>query len=451
MYTDFLLNIFKLNADKTAVIWKENHYSYSWLLERIDYWQIRIQEADIHRGSVIAVEGEYSPDSIAAFMALLSMNHVAVPFTPYLARKKDEYFSIAKVEYSIDISSGSGNINKTDNNSSSELIRYLRNEDHPGLILFSSGTTGKSKAAVHDMSRLLRKYHTKRKDFRTIVFMMYDHIGGVDTLLYSLSNASTIVITEDRSTNYVCRLIDKFKIQVLPVTPTFLNLLILSQDYEKYDLSSLEYITYGTEVMPEITLNTVNSIFPKVKILQKYGTTEVGTLRSKSKDSNSLWVKIGGEGYKTRVVDGKLQIKADSAMLGYLNAPSPFTEDGWFITGDLVEQQGDYLRILGRETDIINVGGEKVYPSEVENTIMQLGFVIEVSVFADKNPIMGNIVAAEVTIDNEKMKDKKELKKEIIKYCKQELENYKVPVKIKFTSAKQHTDRFKKQRTNKTS
>ena len=99
----------------------------------------------------------------------------------------------------------------------------------------------------------------------------------------------------------------------------------------------------------------LNKIFPQVKILQTYGLIELGVLRSKSKKNDSLWVKIGGEGYKTRIIDGILQIQARSAMLGYLNAPSPFTEDGWFKTGDTVEVDGEYIKILGRKSEIINV------------------------------------------------------------------------------------------------
>ena len=78
-----------------------------------------------------------------------------------------------------------------------------------------------------------------------------------------------------------------------------------------------------------------------------------------------------GDGYKTRVVDGLLEVKAKSAMLGYLNAPSPFTDDGWFKTGDSVLENG-YYKILGRKSEIINVGGEKVYPQEVENIMLKM-------------------------------------------------------------------------------
>jgi len=142
--------------------------------------------------------------------------------------------------------------------------------------------------------------------------------------------------------------------------------------YSKYDLSSLKRITYGTEVMSQSTLDRVSAQFPGVSLLQTYGLSEVGVLRSQSREDGSLWVRLGGEGFKTKVVDGVLWVKSQYAMVGYLNSPSDFDADGWFNTQDQVEVDGDYFRILGRVTDIINVAGQKVYPAEVEEIILQV-------------------------------------------------------------------------------
>ena len=155
--------------------------------------------------------------------------------------------------------------------------------------------------------------------------------------------------------------------------------------------------------MPEVTLNRLNEIFPNIKFTQTYGLSEVGILRSKSKNSNSLWVKVGGEDYKTRVVNGLLEIKAKASMLGYLNAKSPFTKDGWFKTGDKVKVNGEYIKILGRESEIINVGGEKVYPQEVENIILKIPYIKDVFVYKETNHIVGNIVCAKIVLKSEKM------------------------------------------------
>ena len=195
-----------------------------------------------------------------------------------------------------------------------------------------------------------------------MAFLLFDHIGGINTLLYTLSNGGTLVVLHDRSPEVVCQAIETNRVELLPTSPTFLNLLLVSGAHQRYDLSSLQLLTYGTEPMSEGTLRRIHEALPDVTLQQTYGLSELGILRSKSKSSDSLWVKIGGEGFETRVVDGLLEIKARSAMLGYLNAASPFTDDGWFKTGDRVEVDGDYYRILGRISEVINVGGQQGRP-----------------------------------------------------------------------------------------
>ena len=189
----------------------------------------------------------------------------------------------------------------------------------------------------------------------------------------------------------------------------------------------------------------LNKLFPKIKFTQTYGLSEVGILRSKSKSSESLWVKVGGEDYKTRVIDGMLEIKSKSSMLGYLNADSPFTSDGWFKTGDSVEVDGDFIKILGRKSEIINVGGEKVYPQEVENILLMHTKIKDATVFGEKNPILGNIVCANIWLDK-KYNEITKIKEDIKSFCRENIERYKIPVKIFFLDKDLHSKRFKKKR-----
>jgi len=277
---------------------------------------------------------------------------------------------------------------------------------------------------------------------RAITFLLYDHIGGFNTLLYTLSNAGLIVTVSGRSPDGVLKAVEKYKVELLPTSPTFINLILLSEAYERYDISSLKTVTYGTEPMPISTLKRFNKLFPNIRLLQTYGLSEVGILRSKSKSSDSLWVKVGGEGFETRVVDGMLEIKAKSVMLGYLNAPSPFTEDGWFKTGDAVEVNGEYIKILGRESEIINVGGEKVYPQEVENVILEMDNVAEVTVYGEKNPIIGNIVSARVRLQKEV--EKKKFIFRLKNYCSEKMQHYKIPIKVIIIDEDQYSNRYKK-------
>jgi len=448
MFADFLIKVFEGNKEKDAIIWRDQKYTYEWLLERLLYWQDRLKNENIPQNAVVILEADFSPNSVALFLALVQFGHTLVPLTSSVEKQKKEFIDIAQGEVSIFINDeDEATITSLDNIAEHTFYKNLKNLKHPGLVLFSSGSTGKSKAAVHDLYGILEKFKVPRHNLRTITFLLYDHIGGINTMLYVLSNAGCIVAVQDRSPENVLKIIEKYKVQLLPTSPTFINLILLSEAYKKYDISSLQTITYGTEPMPENTLKRFNKLFPKVKMLQTYGLSELGILRSKSKSSDSLWVKIGGEGFETRVVDNILQIKAKSAMLGYLNAPSPFTEDGWFMTGDMVEVDGDYLKILGRKSEIINIGGEKVYPAEVESVILEIEDIAEVTVYGEKNPIMGSIVAAKITLTKPNENTKAVIKR-VKNHCREKLQAYKVPARIKIVNEKQYSERFKKKRSS---
>ena len=445
MHIDFLLEIFRNNKNKTSIIRDDKEYSYQWLLNKIDYWNQYLQKNNIPGGKVAAIQGDFSPASISFLLALISNENIIVPLTYSSKSDVENKLKIAGAEHFFLIDKDDEvTLTKSDYSKEHNFYKKLNEDQHPGLVLFTSGTSGVPKAAVHNFSKLLEKFKTPRKSFRTVNFLLFDHWGGLNTLFHTLSNAGVVLSLHDRSPEKVCSFIEKHKIELLPASPTFLNLLLISEAYKNYDLSSLKLITYGTEPMPESTLKRVKEVFPDVRLQQTYGLIELGVLRSKSKSDDSLWVKIGGEGFETRVVDGILQIKANSAMLGYLNAPSPFTEDGYFITGDAVEVDGDYFKILGRKSELINVGGEKVYPAEVENVILEFENVEDVTVFSEKNPITGNIVCAAIRVKN--ITGEKEFIKSLKKYCRSKLESFKVPVKIKITNELQHSERFKKKR-----
>ncbi len=87
---------------------------------------------------------------------------------------------------------------------------------------------------------------------------------------------------------------------------------------------------------------------------------------------------------RPKLPEAHFRFRSESAMLGYLNAPSPFDEDGWYDTGDQVETDGEYIRILGRKSEIINVGGEKVFPAEVESVFLEIPNVRDVLITAEK-------------------------------------------------------------------
>lgn len=445
MPVDFLRERFRSYGNARAVASPAGTATYDELLEAWDSWRVRLDAHGIASGSIVGLEGEFSPNAIALFFALVERCAVVVPQTAATQAGRARKDEIAEIEAYAYVDQYDDVVFETTGRTASHpLYQELRRRNAPGLVLFSSGTSGEPKAAVHDFTFLLEKFHTQRPGAATLTFLLFDHWGGLNTMLHALSNGAAIVSGTDRSPEGVCELIERHRVELLPATPTFLNLLLLSGAYRERDLSSLRTITYGAEPMPESTLRRLRDAFPSVKLQQTYGLIEVGVLRSRSRDDGSLWVKLGGEGYEMRVVDGILQIRTRSTILGYMNAPTPITEDGWFITGDAVEQDGEWLRILGRKSELINVGGEKVYPAEVESVIQSMDGVEEATVFGEQNPLVGHIVCAKVR--THEPLDAAAFAEEVKRYCSERLDRFKVPVKVQIVEEAQFGERFKKVR-----
>jgi len=449
MHIDFLIAGFEKSRDKTALICNDKKYTFGNLIDNIYFFKKELSvKQNIPSGSTVLLEGDFTFNTISLLLALTDNNCIIVPLNSSSKSDRTELTNISESEYVISVNdSDESEFKKTGVKSSHEYINRIRDKKNPGLILFSSGTSGKPKAAVHDFSGLLKKFRTKREALITLNFLLFDHWGGLNTLFHTLSNSGTTVATSDRSPDNICRLIEEYKIELLPSSPTFLNLLLLSETYKRYDLKSLKIISYGTESMSPVTLRKLNTEFPGVKFRQTYGLIETGVLRTKSKDDNSLWLKLGGEGFNVRVRDSILQIKSESNILGYMNYPSPFTEDGYFITGDEVETDGEYYRILGRKSEQINIGGEKVYPAEIENVIRELENVADAVVYGEKNPVTGNIICADVRLFKDE--NASEFRVRLKKFCMTKLSAFKIPSRVKILEEIKFSERFKKIKTNK--
>lgn len=433
-------------ADREAIVWRDQSRDYRWLRQAVDVWGARFHELGMTAGQVVAINGDYSPQICALLLALIEHRHILVLLNPTTVGQHGTFLEMAQVQLVFHVEQNeSWRSERRTATVDHPLLKQLQADGAPGLVLFSSGSSGTSKAVVHQMDRLLEKFTARRQCLRTLTFLLLDHIGGINTLFYTLANGGTVITSEDRSPEAVCRTIVRHGVELLPTSPTFLNLLLIAEAHKAFDLSSLKLVTYGTEPMPSMTLQRLTAVFPGVRFLQTYGLSEVGILRSKSKASSSLWVKIGGEGFETKVVNNVLWIRSRSAMLGYLNAPSPFDQDGWLNTQDMVEVEGDYLRILGRETEIINVGGEKVYPAEVENVLLQMDNVRDVTVRGERNPLMGQMVVANFNLL--KSETIETLKRRMRAHCAGKLERYKIPVKVEIVERPNVSERFKKRRS----
>jgi acyl-coenzyme A synthetase/AMP-(fatty) acid ligase len=446
MPLEWLFERFRRHSEAEALVWRGRGYTYADLLERTEAARRFLDDRAPGPGRVVLLRADYSPAAIGVLLAAMQRRDVLAPVVPGSeGGGGGAYAGIAQAEVEVRVSPDEAlEAKEIGPPPSHPLLRELLRQSEPGLLLFSSGSTGEPKAALHNLSRLLQKFSAERHTQRIIVFLLFDHIGGFNSMMYALSNHGCVITLDARDPASVCAAIAKHRAEVLPASPTFLNLLLMSGEYAKHDLSSLKVINYATEVMPESTLRRLNEAFPGVQISQSYGLTELGILRSKSRGSDSLWVRVGGEGYQTRIVDGILQIKAESSMMGYLNAPSPFTSDGWFDTQDEVEADGEWIRIKGRRTDIINVGGRKVYPAEVESVILELPNIADVTVVREPHPITGNIVVAEVRLAAPEPIE--EVLGRVRTHCFAKLPAYKVPVKVRLETPGRVSSREKKMR-----
>lgn len=434
--------------NKIAIIHSGREILYSELIENILLYNSKLEKSKIKRGEVVFILGDYSFDSISLFFSLALNGNIIVPITTNNEQEINERIQITQPDWIFKLSSNSEERIEYDVKLPRHvLLDKLIESKSSGLILFSSGSTGKPKAMVHSLENLLSNYIDKKgKEMNFLVFLMFDHIGGLNTLFNCLSMGVTITIPENRNPIDIAKLIEKHKINIVPASPTFLNLMLISNVFDLYDLSSIKMITYGTETMPESLLLKLKEKLNRVKLLQTFGTSETGIMKTSSMSSSSTYLKFDDPNQEFKIVNNELWLKSKTQVLGYINhSNESFTEDGWFMTGDLVEQTSDgFIKIVGRSKELINVGGEKVLPAEVESVILQIESVQDCIVKSEKNAITGQMVCAEVVLKNGY--NLKEEKIKIKNFCKLKLENYKVPVRITQIEMVLYTERYKKNR-----
>jgi len=440
------------NADSVAIVSDGNEYSYQQLAEAVAVKACEFRAANIGCGDVVTLVGEFSFEPLATMLALFFCRATVIPLTREAYANLGQFVQKMGSDYLVDTYCNDGVVccsSSAATRSDSEW-RGVLPVDAGALIVFTSGSTGTPKAIVHDIDSLCYRYVKKKEPLSSICFLLFDHMGGINTVLSLLFRGGTAVNVTERQVDIVCKAVQKYHVQLLPTTPSFLSQLLLSRANLTYDLSSLKVISYGTEVMSEAVLGKMNEVLPNCLFKQTYGLSETGVLQIKSKSNDSLWFKFIDKGVESKVVDNILWIKTKSNLLGkvlFCDANLRLEKESheWFCTNDIVETDGEYLMILGRQTDIVNVGGLKVYPSEVENCIHELAFIDDVFVKGKKHPLLGQIVIAYILLDGSI--EKAEAGKLIKKHCQARLERFKVPSQFIFKWEQFVNDRFKKVRT----
>jgi acyl-CoA synthetase (AMP-forming)/AMP-acid ligase II len=425
----------------TAIRNIKEDISYTQLIEQINMYRNILSEK-YPEAKTIILYGDYDLRSISILWASLMDNRIIMPITSTLTQSLE---LVNLIDADLEIYSKEMKYCYHPNNKKKIIIREMLDINQSGLILLSSGTTGIPKAVLHDSDKLLKKYIYSKKRYTTIGLMLFDHIAGIDTLFYVLSSGGSLIIPQEKSIDNILTTMSQLLVEVLPASPSLIQFLLMDDRFNSNYLPSLKVITIGSERINDNLNSRLKERFGgKVELIQKYGITEIGTPATITRDNDPRYIKFKSGLIDYKIDDNVLYIKSPSSMVGYLSPDQSIPFDGWFNTQDQVEVDGEWIKILGRVSDIINVGGQKVYPAEVESVLQSMDNVINVAVYGKSNLIMGSVVAAKVCLDSNETA--LEFKKRMREFCKDKLQTYKIPSIVEIVDEVKISDRYKKVR-----
>ncbi len=384
----------------------------------------------LDRPTAFGLVGEHGPASTAWLLVLAEAGHYVAPLSGNPAEHPAK-LAVIHAQWVVVVEGLEWKLlPRVDEPSSHPLFAQLRVQGAPGLILFSSGTSGVPKAMVQDFGKLLASYESRRaSDLSMLALLGFDHIGGLNTLFNTLAGGALLAVPASRAPADVAATIARHRVAILPASPTFLNLLLAAG--VTAELASLRVITYGTEPMPEALLARLKAAFPRARFIQTFGTSETGITRTESPEAGSTFLRFEDPNLEWKVIDDELWLRSHTQIAGYLNASNErFTADGWFQTGDKVEQgPNGTLRILGRMGEIINVGGEKLMPAEVEAVVLGVAGVADCRVRGEPHPLTGQTVVVDIV---SRETDQEALRSAIRTACRERLARHKVPTRVTF-------------------
>lgn len=290
------------------------------------------------------------------------------------------------------------------------------------ITIFTSGTTGQPKKVVHTVETLTRSVRLGDKYKGQVWAYAYNptHMAGLQVFFQAFENLNTLINIFNEQRSAVYELIEKFQITHVSATPTFYRLLL---PFEK-EYPSVIRVTLGGEKSDQHLYDSIEKIFPKAKINNVYASTEAGSLFAAKGDCFQIPEKIRD---KFTVVDDELLIH--KSLLG--RSESFKFEGDYYHSGDLIEwvdkEQG-LFRFKSRKNELINVGGYKVNPGEVENVLLAMEGVKQVLVYGKANSVLGNVLCADFQLAEGSTLTDIEIKKAL----RSQLQDFKIPRRIKF-------------------
>ena len=301
-------------------------------------------------------------------------------------------------------------------------------------ILPTSGTSGPPKLVVHTLRTLTGAIRSAPLQ-QWGTFYDIRRYGGLQIFLRALAGRGSLTLGGvDESVDAFLIRLGEAGVTHVSGTPSHWRKVLMSGQARRIDP---DYVRLSGEIADDAVLSALRALYPRARIEHAYASTEAGVgfaVDDGMAGFPAAWLERDGE-VGMKVVDGALRLRSRRRALRFLGADAPDLADaeGFVDTGDMVERRGDRLFFLGRRGGIINVGGAKVHPEEVEAALNAHAAVRASRVFARKNPITGALVVADVVLREERGPDPG-LEREILAACRARLPAHMTPSRLRFVA-----------------
>lgn len=314
----------------------------------------------------------------------------------------------------------------TDSGDASPLTRWH---------LPTSGSTGKPKWVAHNLASLARTVKANAEVGATVRWgLLYNPLrfAGLQVVLQALIGGSILVVPADRSdlTTTIAEF-ESHQVNALSATPSFWRKLLLAG---LVDDLNLQFISMGGEIADEVLLATLKEKHPRARITHIYASTEAGVGFAVSDGQAGFpatFLENPPQGVQLKVdTHGQLLVRPGDSTTSYVDGSRLTDGEGWIATSDLVERRGSRYCFLGRANHVINVGGNKVHPREIEAVALGVPGVALARVQAKQSPIVGQV--PELIVEPDFSADRPALQDQILERCRAELPREKWPARVVF-------------------
>jgi acyl-coenzyme A synthetase/AMP-(fatty) acid ligase len=302
--------------------------------------------------------------------------------------------------------------------------------------LATSGTTNTPKLVAHTFNSLVRTVRRNHSSGNRVYWgLLYDYtrFAGLQVVLQAIVSGSRLIApAQELPLRDRLATLAMHGCTHLSATPTLWRAILMTPGASKLPLRQ---VTLGGEIADARILNTLKATYPNALVTHIYASTEAGvgfSVKDGKPGFPASYLDAPPAGLQLRLIDSRLQIKNSETFGTYVGTDDRFgAEDGWIDTGDNVEHVGDRIYFLGRASGIINVGGNKVHPEEIERLLLTHPSVQAARVFGKPSSIVGAIVVADI-VPVKAPQDPAALRADIKTYLQSRTEGFKVPAMLNF-------------------